>query len=419
MIPILRRLNDPFYIVIVHYKTFPVFLTQYVLNCPDLTEIELLGRKQNEGIVEVEFIRLPEGFIFMRDFERDFYENGCAFVSKYITEENKGYLTHVVFLDMVISPFIRQFPILNMYIDENCIQIRTSRVNNVRCLEHFSTLGYLEMKHTRNPRSEGKRVFRSLMDLPPLCYLEENNIQVKSDLSSDNMREEDSSEDNMASVDALLLSELQCFSTQTQVFELSTRHGIRLSLHEGIRVKSCFQRLPDACLLTRGLPYNKGITLDGTYKYLNTCTFIVVPNTKIVYRTSAKHWLSLLRRLDAERVTAFSDIRAVFQKCGIVAYFFNWIRVVQEQLPLQNSVHMKNIMTILKYQCRTGRPLPLTRDGLAKNPERSPLEILSFEAWKRNCAHMCIEAPSVPVTRSTEKMFLVNNFGKERDTTFA
>ncbi|GFX13553.1 uncharacterized protein TNCV_3136261 [Trichonephila clavipes] len=105
-------------------------------------------------------------------------------------------------------------------------------------------------------------------------------------------------------------------------------------------------------------------------------------------KTSAKHWLSLLRRLDAERVTAFSDIRAVFQKCGIVAYFFNWIRVVQEQLPLQNSVHMKNIMTILKYQCRTGRPLPLTRYGLAKNPERSPLEILSFEAWKRNCSHV-------------------------------
>ncbi|GFW90529.1 uncharacterized protein TNCV_565671 [Trichonephila clavipes] len=147
-------------------------------------------------------------------------------------------------------------------------------------------------------------------------------------------------------VDPLLLSDLQCFSTQTQVFELATRHG-------------------HSTVLTRGTP--------------------------------AKHWLSLLRRLDAERVTAFSDIRAIFQKCGIVPYFFNWMRVVQEQLPLKDN--MKNIMTILKYQCRTGRPLPLTRDGLAKNPERSPLEIFSFEAWKRNCAHMCIEAPSVQVTR--------------------
>ncbi|GFS52509.1 uncharacterized protein TNIN_350081 [Trichonephila inaurata madagascariensis] len=140
------------------------------------------------------------------------------------------------------------------------------------------------------------------------------------------------------------------------------------------------------------------------------CTFIVVPDTKIVYRTSAKHWLSLLRRLDAERVTAFSDFRAIFQKCGIVAYFFNWMRVVQEQLPLQNSVHIKNIMIILKYQCRMGRPLPLTRDGLTKNPERSPLEILSSEAWKRNCAHMCMEALSVQVTHSTEKMFFGQQF---------
>ncbi|GFR23765.1 uncharacterized protein TNCT_189391 [Trichonephila clavata] len=211
--------------------------------------------------------------------------------------------------------------------------------------------------------------------------------------------------DNYFHVDALLLSELHCFSTQTQVFELATRHGYSTVFTQGYTGRELLQHLPDACLLTRGLPYNKGITLNGTYKYLNTCIFIVVHDTKVVYRTSAKHWLSLLRRLDAEHVTAFSDIRAIFQKCGIVAYFFNWMRVVQEQLPLQNSVHMKNIMTILKYQYRTARPLPLTRDGLAKNPERSPLEILSFKAWKRNCAHMCIEAPSVQVNRSTEKMF--------------
>ncbi|GFT02310.1 uncharacterized protein TNCV_275911 [Trichonephila clavipes] len=226
-------------------------------------------------------------------------------------------------------------------------------------------------------------------------------------LDSKHLKSQEERDDHFR-VDPLLLSELQCFSTQTQVFELATRHGYSTVFTRGYTGRELVQRLPDACLLTRGLPYNKGITLDGTYKYLNTCTFIVVPDTKIVYRTSAKHWLSLLRRLDAERVTAFSDIRAIFQKCGIVAYFFNWMRVVQEQLPLQDN--MKNIMTILKYQCRTGRPLPLTRDGLAKNPERSPLEILSFEAWKRNCAHMCIEAPSVQVTRSTEKMFFGQQF---------
>ncbi|GFQ64227.1 uncharacterized protein TNCT_570121 [Trichonephila clavata] len=216
--------------------------------------------------------------------------------------------------------------------------------------------------------------------------------------------------DDAFHVDALLLGELHCFSTQTQVFELATRHGYSTVFTRGYTGQELLQRLPDACLLTRGLPYNKGRTLNGTYKYLNTCTFIVVPDNKVVYRTSAKHWLGVLRRLDAERVLAFSDIRAIFQKCGIVAYFFNWMRVVQEQLPLQNSVQMKNIMTILKYQCRTGRPLPLTRDGLAKNPERSPLEILSFEAWKRNCAHMCIEAPSVQVNCSTEKMFFGQQF---------
>ncbi|GFU59547.1 uncharacterized protein TNCV_2318751 [Trichonephila clavipes] len=155
--------------VIVHDKTFPAFLTEYVLNCLDLTDIELRGRNQNDGIVEVYFMKFPEGFAFLNDVESDFNENTCAFVSKYVTEENEGYLTLEVFLDMVITPFIR--PILNMYTDENCIHIRTSPPDNVGYIEDFSTVGYLEMKHTRNSRSEGKRVYRSLMVLPTLCDL--------------------------------------------------------------------------------------------------------------------------------------------------------------------------------------------------------------------------------------------------------
>ncbi|GFW90530.1 uncharacterized protein TNCV_565681 [Trichonephila clavipes] len=158
--------------VIVHYKTFPAFLTEYVLNCPDLTDIELLGRNQNDGMVKVEFMRFLKGFAFLSDF----YENVCAFVSKYVTEENEGYLTPDVFLDMVITAFICS--ILNMYTDENCIHIRTSPLDNEGYPEHFSTVGYLEMKHTRNSLSEGKRVLRSLIDLPLLCDLEEKVNQT-------------------------------------------------------------------------------------------------------------------------------------------------------------------------------------------------------------------------------------------------
>ncbi|GFQ74340.1 uncharacterized protein TNCT_353571, partial [Trichonephila clavata] len=401
------------------------------------TRIELQGFNRIDHIVVVECIRTDTGFKFNLDFETPDEEDGRAFMCKYASEENGWSITPEAWLDMVMYPFIRQFPILRVYTPQTSVHIWTKRADDERlcCPEHFSTVAYLQMKRLRNPRTEGKRIFTSLMDLPPILHLiqphsleailelfqhhleqsvpdlrrfnqhqaclpnlclkfvqlirkrfpspgDASGIQLtcrvtKSDtqgtLDSKHLKSQEERDDAFH-VDALLLGELHCFSTQTQVFELATRHGYSTVFTRGYTGQELLQRLSDACLLTRGLPYNKGRTLNGTYKYLNTCTFIVVPDNKVVYRTSAKHWLGVLRRLDAERVLAFSDIRAIFQKCGIVAYFFNWMRVVQEQLPLQNSVQMKNIMTILKYQCRTGRPLPLTRDGLAK--------ILNDLPWK-------------------------------------
>ncbi|GFY23843.1 hypothetical protein TNCV_3536371 [Trichonephila clavipes] len=92
MIPILRRLNDSFDMVLVDDKTFPAFLTEYVLNCPELTTIELQ-------------------------------------VSKYFTEDEE-YLTPDVLLDILSTPFFH--PIVNMYTDENCIPIRTSPPDDVK-----------------------------------------------------------------------------------------------------------------------------------------------------------------------------------------------------------------------------------------------------------------------------------------------
>ncbi|GFS72646.1 uncharacterized protein TNCV_1420501 [Trichonephila clavipes] len=86
MIPILRRLNDPFYMVMVHYKTFPDFLTQYVLNRHLGIRIELQGCSWNDGIVVIEFIRSQSGFLY--NMEQEYHEYGRAFMSKYVSEEN-------------------------------------------------------------------------------------------------------------------------------------------------------------------------------------------------------------------------------------------------------------------------------------------------------------------------------------------
>ncbi|GFY06408.1 hypothetical protein TNCV_3651951 [Trichonephila clavipes] len=83
-----------------------------------------------------------------------------------------------------------------MYKDGDCIHIRTSPPEDVGYPEEFSTVGYLEMKHTQNSRFEGKRVYRSLLDLPHLCdeYCNHTPPPDNVDTSSDNLQEEDSSE---------------------------------------------------------------------------------------------------------------------------------------------------------------------------------------------------------------------------------
>ncbi|GFU00061.1 hypothetical protein TNCV_2346031 [Trichonephila clavipes] len=118
MIPILKRFSDSFYMVLVDDKNFPAFLTEYVFNCPELTTIEFQGITQTDGEVEVEFLKLPEGFAYINDVESEFYENAFALVSKYFPEDEE-YLTPDVLLDMLITTFID--PIVKMYTDENCI----------------------------------------------------------------------------------------------------------------------------------------------------------------------------------------------------------------------------------------------------------------------------------------------------------
>ncbi|GFV20778.1 hypothetical protein TNCV_2815271 [Trichonephila clavipes] len=74
-----------YYFIRFHGHQIPSFLTEYVLNCPELTTVELQGTTQTDGEVEDEFMKLPEGFAYLKDVEREFYENAFALVSKYYT----------------------------------------------------------------------------------------------------------------------------------------------------------------------------------------------------------------------------------------------------------------------------------------------------------------------------------------------
>ncbi|GFW39856.1 uncharacterized protein TNCV_2420211 [Trichonephila clavipes] len=136
-----------------------------------------------DGFVVIEFRRTQREFLY--DMEQKYDEYGRAFMSKYVSEENGWTLTPDAWFDMVINPFIRNFPILKVHTPNTTIHIWTTRANHERmcCPELFSTVAYLEMKRVRNPRYEGRRIFRNLMDLPPLWDLNKmegvsNNAQV-------------------------------------------------------------------------------------------------------------------------------------------------------------------------------------------------------------------------------------------------
>lgn len=203
-------------------------------------------------------------------------------------------------------------------------------------------------------------------------------------------------------VDRVYRYELQCFNNHVQIFEMAPRrgYGTIFTHHHDL-----IERLPEAGLLEYNGPCNKAKTKEGFYKYLNHFPYIIV-HDKVVYQ---KTMGALLHRLSA--VEAFSDIRLVFQKCGLVSYFFNVARVVKRQL-VANDVYYKDVMTVVKYQCRSGRPLPLTREGLVRNPERSPIEILSFEAPKKNMALLCTEGGEYAVEKSAEKILLGQQFNE-------
>lgn len=220
-------------------------------------------------------------------------------------------------------------------------------------------------------------------------------------------------------VEPLLAYELNLFTTQTQVLEMANRRKYSSVYVRDYTVQQVMSLFPyEMGHLVQEEAFNKGRDVNGVYRYLNTFRFIVTEARlagylRITY-TQFKDLDHLLRRLKAGRVVAFTDAKLIFQKCGIVSYFFNYMWLVRFQLYGSMTVN-RDIANICKYQCRSGKPLPMNRDGLAKNPYRSPLEVLSFEAPKKNFVRFCTQENqegSFPVRNSMDKIFFGQQFNE-------
>lgn len=226
-------------------------------------------------------------------------------------------------------------------------------------------------------------------------------------------------------VEKNILHELALFSTQKQVFEFSNRRRYA-SVYTNCSIKELFTLLPEACHLVPHAERNKGKNSDGEFKYLSTFKYILVEDrgsVKVLYQ-SLKDLYGLLRRVSPKEIAAFSDVRNLFQKCGIVSHFFNMVKIVERQLFTNDeSAYEKDVLTLIKYQCRSGKPLPLTRDGLAKNPDRTMIEVVSFEALKKNFAKFCTGESrnqwSGGLSNSAEKLFFGQQCNDGDGYTFA
>lgn len=230
-------------------------------------------------------------------------------------------------------------------------------------------------------------------------------------------------------VDKDLRYELDLFTNHTQLFELANTHKYASVFTRNYSVQQLAERLPEGCILEKGNPLDKGKTCrNGEYKYLQEFPFIIVSsatrhnNNRVLYK-SFKNLQTLLLRLDPQNVVCFSNVRYIFKQCGLISFYFNMLRIAERQLFQNNShttqsVYANDVCTVLKYQCCTGQPLPLTRDGLVKNAQRSPLEILSFEAPKKNYARLCTltssspEEITYPVQTSADKIFFGQQFNE-------
>lgn len=222
-----------------------------------------------------------------------------------------------------------------------------------------------------------------------------------------------------------LLYELNLFTTQSQVFELAMRHQYSTVFVDGYDLKELWERLPEAGYLRRGGDFNKAENRQGQHVYVNTFQYVLVQDqrgVRILYQSAAQ-LTELLQRLDMRKVVAFSDIRSLLKQCGVVCHFFNMVQLLRRQLFTNvDSVYEKDVLAVCKYQCRSGQALPLTREGLAKNQERSPIEVLSFEAPKKNYARLCTgpeRTTQYGVTTSADKIFFGQQFNEGTGSGFA
>lgn len=203
--------------------------------------------------------------------------------------------------------------------------------------------------------------------------------------------------------------ELNIYTTLNQIFEITNKRKFttlfvkNYTIDELLNINSL-----ETCYLdTTDSLQNDQLILKN---YIITESFI--PNyLKIVQKS--EHRSFIFRHIDQNNIMAFTDLKYIYKKCGLVCYFFNLIAVVKLQFFKKTSLqskHERDMINILMYQCYTGILLPLNRNGLKKNENRSGLDRLCFEAIKQIYVNESIKNTEYPVQTSISKLVYGQQF---------
>lgn len=206
--------------------------------------------------------------------------------------------------------------------------------------------------------------------------------------------------------------EIEIFSSQSQIFELAPKRTYSSIYVKNYTIKKLMSIIPDCCHLKRNEAYNKGRNSRGKSRYLSTFEYILVQEKdviKVIY-TNSKQFNYLMRCLDLTKIILFTDYKKVFQNCGIINHLFNMIRIIK----FQNFSNETDVLTVAKYQTRTGTPLPVNRVGLANDENKSPFDVLVFEALKKNSVNFGIKysGKEFPIESSTDKIVAGQQFNE-------
>ena len=220
----------------------------------------------------------------------------------------------------------------------------------------------------------------------------------------------------MNSTTKAIHNQINAFTEFSNILEIS-RNKIYSQILVCESLDELMRKIPNSCILERGS--DKGIDLESTGVYLNARDFIISTsflknNTRILYKKK-RNLDYLFRLISIENVVALTDLKFVYEKCGITCFFFNYLTVLKCQFFKKINLDSReehDIVNVIRFQCSTGTPLPTNRNGLKKNPNRSAIEKLCFEAVKQNLADEAMRGEIYPVSDSTSKMFFGQRFNE-------